>query len=153
MKKLVFDFVKVQTSHKFSGFQSLAKRELKTDVWKIDKELVDIDNQIHFLMLVSPVNSKKAWKEFKESGFRKQPVFHYRMMPSDPELLKRTLYNIRIEDIDDPTLGFLFREKRAEVDKMLTMLNERESKDFFYGSLQLIWNSKQQVISCCTRNT
>ncbi len=147
VKKLVYDFVKVQTSHKFSGFQSLAKRELKNDVWKIDKELVDIDNQIHFLMLVSPVNTKKAWKEFKESGYRKQPVFHYRMMPSDPELLKRTLYNIRIEDIDDPTLGFLFREKRSEVDKMLTMLNERESKDFFYGSLQLFGTVNNKLLT------
>ena len=88
-------------------------------------------------MLVSPVNGKMAWNEFKKNKYRKCPVFHYRMMPFDPELLKRKLYNIRIEEIDDPTLGFLFREKRAEVDKMLTMLNERESKPFLYGSLQL----------------
>ncbi len=137
LKKSVFDFVKVQTSHKISGFQSLAKRTLQSDVWQIDEQLVDIDNQIHFLMLVSPVNSKKAWKEFKKNNFKKKPVFHYRMMPEDPELLKRKLYNIRIEEIDDPTLGFLFREKRAEIDKMLTMLNERESPGFFYGSLQV----------------
>ena len=136
-KKAVFDFVSVQTNHNISGFQSLAKRRIQPEVWEIDEQLFKINNQIQFLMLVSPVNGKMAWNEFKKNKFKKCPVFHYRMMPFDPELLKRKLYNIQIEEIDDPTLGFLFREKRAEVDKMLTMLNERESKSFLYGSLQL----------------
>jgi uncharacterized protein (TIGR02421 family) len=139
-RKLVFDFVKVQTNHQIAGFQSLARRDVHSKTWEIDKELVGIDNQIQFLLLVSPVNADKAWKEFKKEHCRKVPVFHYRMLPKDPELLKRQLYNIRIEDIDDPTLGFLFRDKRAEVDKMLTMLNERETPDFLYGSLQLFGN-------------
>lgn len=136
-KKTVFDFVKVQTRNTISSFQSLARQELIPEVWEIDEQLVEIDNRIKFLMLVSPVNGRQALKEFKKNSYKKPPVFHYRMIPDDPELLKRTLYNIRIEDIDDPTLGYLFREKRVETDKMLTMLIERESADFLYGSLQL----------------
>ncbi|MFW5830678.1 MAG: flavohemoglobin expression-modulating QEGLA motif protein [Prolixibacteraceae bacterium] len=146
-KKAVFDFVTIQTNHKVAGFQSLARRKIKPDVWEIDKQLYNIDNKIQFLMLVSPVNGNMAWKEFKKSKFKKTPVFHYRMMPFDPELLKRKLYNIKIEDIDDPTLGFLFHEKRAEVDKMLSMLNERESCHFFYGSMQLYGTVNEQLLS------
>jgi uncharacterized protein (TIGR02421 family) len=136
-RKSVYDFVKVQSNKKISSFQSLAKRTIKPETWEIDKQLLDIDDQIHFLLLVSPVNTASAWKEFSEGHCRKAPVFHYRMLPNDPELMKRSLYNIKIEDIDDPTLGYLFRDKRAEVDKMLTMLNERETPGFLYGSLQL----------------
>lgn len=145
-KKSVFDFVSLQTNHEITGFQSLARRRLKPNVWEIDKQLVEIDDQLPFLMLVSPVNGQKAWKEFKKSGYKKCPALHYRMMPVDPEMLKRSLFNIRIEDIDDPTLHFLFREKRSEVDKMLTMLNERESRDFFYGSLQLFGSVSHKLL-------
>ena len=146
-KKSVFDFVTVQTNHKVAGFQSLARKKITTDVWETDKRLFEIDNKIQFLMLVSPVNGNMAWNEFKKSRYKKKPVFHYRMMPFDPDLLKRKLYNIGIEKIDDPTLGFLFREKRAEVDKMLSMLNERESCHFYYGSLQLYGTVNEQLLS------
>jgi uncharacterized protein (TIGR02421 family) len=146
-KKTVFDFVKVQARNSISSFQSLARRELIPQVWEIDEQLVEIDKKIKFLMLVSPVNGAKAWKEFKKSHYKKMPVFHYRMLPDDPELLKRSLYNIRVEEIDDPTLGFLFREKRAETDKMLTMLMERESPDFLYGSLQLFGGTENKLLS------
>ena len=147
IKKTVFDFVKVQAGHNITGFQSLARREIMPKVWEIDRQLVEIDSRIKFLMLISPVNGTKAWKEFQKNKFSKTPVFHYRMIPDDPELLKRSLYNIRIEDIDDPTLSYLFREKRAETDKMLTMLAERESPDFLYGSLQLYGGVDNQLIS------
>jgi uncharacterized protein (TIGR02421 family) len=146
-KKTVFDFLKVQANHNISGFQSLARRELMPEIWEIDEQLLEIDNRIRFLMLVSPVNGSNAWKEFKKNHYKKNPVFHYRMIPEDPELIKRTLFNIRIEDIDDPTLGYLFREKRTETDKMLTMLNERESPDFFYGSLQLFGGVENRLIA------
>ncbi|HZH71192.1 MAG TPA: tyrosine/phenylalanine carboxypeptidase domain-containing protein [Mariniphaga sp.] len=146
-KKTVFDFVKVQTKPLFTGFQSLARREIMPEVWDIDRQLVEIDSRIKFLMLISPVNGIKAWKAFRNSGYKKAPVFHYRMIPDDPELLKRTLYNIKIEGIDDPTLNFLFREKRAETDKMLSMLMERESTDFFYGSLQLFGSVSNQLLA------
>ncbi len=145
-KKAVFDFVKVQANHTITGFQSLARRDIMPQVWEIDRQLVEIDSRIKFLMLVSPVNGNRAWKEFKKSRYKKTPVYHYRMIPEDPELMKRTLYNIRVEDIDDPTLGFLFREKRAETDKMLSMLIERESADFFYGSLQLFGGVENQLL-------
>src|SRR5690606_8809983 len=147
IKKAVFDFVKVHAGHKIKGFQSLARREIVPDVWEIDRQLVEIDNRIKFLMLVSPVNGNKSWKEFKKNRYSQTPVFHYRMIPDDPELLKRKLYNIKIESIDDPTLGYLFREKRTETDKMLTMLAERESADFLYGSLQLYGGVDNQLLS------
>ena len=146
-KKAVFDFVKVQSNHNLSGFQSLARREIMPEVWDIDRQLVEIDSRIKFLMLVSPVNGIKAWKGFKKSGYKKVPVFHYRMIPDDPDLLKRALYNIKVEAIDDPTLNYLFREKRAETDKMLSMLMDRESPDFFYGSLQLFGGVDHQLLS------
>jgi uncharacterized protein (TIGR02421 family) len=39
--------------------------------------------------------------------------------------------------VEDPTLAFLFREKRMELDRQLTMLLDRGKPAFLYGSLQL----------------
>jgi uncharacterized protein (TIGR02421 family) len=136
-RKSVYDFIKVQGTHKLSGFQSLARREVNPETWQVDRQLVDIDSQIHFLLLVSPVNTDGAWKEFQKSHFGKPPAFRYRMLPIDPEILKRNLFNLPIEKIDDPTLGFLFRDKRNEIDKMLNMLKSRNTEDFLYNGVLL----------------
>lgn len=58
-------------------------------------------------------------------------------MPIDPDVLKRKLYNLKIEDIDDPAMSYLFREKREELDMQITMLNERGTKNFMYDSIRL----------------
>jgi uncharacterized protein (TIGR02421 family) len=47
------------------------------------------------------------------------------------------LYNIPVEKIDDPTLAYVFRDKRHELDKMITMLADRNTPNFRLSSLQL----------------
>ncbi|MCC9138516.1 tyrosine/phenylalanine carboxypeptidase domain-containing protein [Pontibacter silvestris] len=85
------------------------------------------------MLLVTPVNKSEAWEEFRKNKYKAAPTFHYRLMPIDVDQLKRKLYNIPIEKIDDPTLGFLFRDKRHELGKMLTMLVDRNTPDFMNG--------------------
>jgi uncharacterized protein (TIGR02421 family) len=85
-----------------------------------------------FLMRVTPVNSLQEWERFKENQFDETPRFHYRLIPLDPEIEKRRLYNIRIDRIDDPSLAYIFRDKRLELDKQLTMLEEMETRNFKY---------------------
>src|SRR5690606_24176699 len=62
------------------------------------------------------------------------------------ELIKRKLYNLPIENISDPTLAYLFRDKRKEIDRMLSMLGEREKPDFLYSSQQLFGNVEDQLL-------
>ena len=62
---------------------------------------------------------------------------HVVLLPIDPDVLKRQLYNLKIEDIDDPALSFLFREKREELELQISMLNDRGTRHFFYNSLML----------------
>jgi uncharacterized protein (TIGR02421 family) len=146
LKKTFFDFVRVQTNHNPVNFQVLGRRRVVRAVKYIDSELVEINDQYRFLLLITPTNANEAWVEFKKNKFEKVPVFHYRLMPVDPELLKRRLYNIPIEKVEDPTLGFLFRDKRFEIDKELTMLSQRNSKDFLYSSIQLFGGVNEQLL-------
>lgn len=137
IRKGFFEFVRMHTSYNASNFQMLGTTSLKKNVFEIDKELAHYSNLFDFLLLVTPINVAEAWTQFKKSNFLKEPVFHYRPMPIDPELIKRKIYNLPIEDISDPTMAFLFRDKRKEIDRMLDMMAEREKPDFMLTSLQL----------------
>ncbi|QCR24018.1 flavohemoglobin expression-modulating QEGLA motif protein [Pontibacter sp. SGAir0037] len=146
IKKAVFDFVKVQTTHRPVHFQALGRHSVVPAVWRIDKQLTSISDQFQFLLLVTPVNAQEAWEEFCENKFSKAPVFHYRLTPVDADLLKRKLYNIKIEKVEDPTLAYLFRDKRHELDKMLSMLADRNTPNFMYSSLQLFGGVDEQLL-------
>jgi uncharacterized protein (TIGR02421 family) len=137
IRKGFFEFVRVHTSYNASHFQMLGTTSLRKNVFEIDEELGKCSNLFDFLLLVTPINVDDAWTSFRKSNFLKAPVFHYRPMPIDPELIKRKIYNLPIEDISDPTMAFLFRDKRKEIDRMLDMMMEREKPDFMLTSLQL----------------
>lgn len=137
LRKSFFEFIRLQTSFNASHFQMLGTTIIDEITLEIDKELATYSKMFEFLFLVTPINVEQAWQDFKKSNFAHNPTFHYRPMPVDPEMIKRKLYNLPIEEITDPTIAFLFRDKRKEIDRMLNMMQEREKPDFLLSSLQL----------------
>ena len=87
--------------------------------------------------MVSPANIQDIKQTFFESNYEKVLDYHYRLLPIDPDLLKRELYNLKVEEIDDPAMSHIFREKREELDQQITMLSERGTSNFFYNSIRL----------------
>ena len=108
LRKNFLEFVRLYTSLKVSQFRMLKTTELQPLVMEIDQNLAVESQKFDFLLLVSPLNTREAWLQFKKDKFLKSPKFRYRPMPIDPELVKRHLYDLRIEDIDDPTIAYLF---------------------------------------------
>lgn len=145
LKKAFFEFIRLHTSFTPSHFEMLGTTHVEDLVWKIDDVLADASDQFDLLALITPVNVAEAWEEFKKNHYRKTPVFHYRHMPIDPEIIKRRIYDLKIEDIADPTLAFLFRDKRKEIDRMLSMLIDREKPDFLQSSIQLFGSIEESV--------
>ncbi|MDO1447732.1 flavohemoglobin expression-modulating QEGLA motif protein [Rhodocytophaga aerolata] len=137
LKSTFFEFVRLETTHTISAFQELGNTHIDRAVWEADQQLAQISQSFQFLLLVTPINAKEAWEEFKETKFKKPPHFHYRLLPIDPDVVKRELYNIPIEKITDPTLAYILRDKRHELDKMITMLADRNTPNFRLSSLQL----------------
>jgi len=137
VQKAVYDFIRVQTKNPIKSYYALGRKSLKQKVFEIDKELAEIEKSFQFLWLVSPVNIQNIKQTFFESNYKKVLDYHYRLLPIDPDILKRKLYNLKIEDINDPAMSYIFHEKREELDQQITMLNERGSKNFFYNSIRL----------------
>ena len=137
LKQLCFNFVKEHTTHQPSNYNALGRRAVVKAVWEIDSKLAEVSNAFDFLFLITPVNSQSAWNQFKSDKFNKIPKFYYRPLPIDPALVKRKLFNIPIERIEDPTLADLFREKQFELEHRLNMLIHRGTKRFLFSNLQL----------------
>lgn len=146
LKKAFFNFIRLQTTYEVIDFHRLGTTQIDDKVWEIDREIVSIGSQFRFLWLVTPTNSQEAWEQFEKCKFQKDPVFHYRIMPVNPEKIKRDLYNICIEDVQDPTLAYFFRDKREELVKMLNMLSDRNTPNFLYSSLQVYGGVNDELL-------
>ena len=133
----VYQFSHHQTNLRPTNYQSLGRRAMVKAVWEVDQKLAEISNAYDFLLLVTPINIDQSWNKFQSSKFEKTPNFHYRPIPVNPSALKTKLYTIPIEQIEDPTLSNLFYEKQVELEKTLSMLRDRRTRNFFYGSMQL----------------
>jgi len=137
LKQLCFDFVQEHTTQHPSNYQALGRRAVVKAVWEIDTKLAEVSNLFDFLLLITPVNADMAWEQFKNDKFKKVPEFYYRPLPLDPAVVKRKLFEIPIERIEDPTLAYLFREKQSELAHRLNMLTDRGSRRFLFSNLQL----------------
>ncbi|WP_164112529.1 MULTISPECIES: flavohemoglobin expression-modulating QEGLA motif protein [Sphingobacterium] len=144
--RVFFEYVRLFTDQNPATFRFHLRKEITPNVFDIDKSLTTESQRFDFLLLVTPLNVPEAWESFKKSKFSKSPVFQYRPMPIDPDLVKRNLYNLRIEDIYDPTIAYLFRDKRRELDEMMSMLADRNTEDFMHGSLQVFGNVSDNLL-------
>lgn len=142
IKRAVYEFIRVQTANPFEHYLMLGKTNLDRITMEADDVLAEINEGMSFLMRTTPVNSSQEWKKFKNSGFTEAPSFNYRLVALDPEQEKRKLYDIPLEKVDDPTLAYILRDKRLEIEKQLTMLEERGTDSFrfigesLYGAIE-----------------
>lgn len=146
LRRAVFEFVKVQTGKGLSSYRALGRRSLGDAVWAADRELAEIDASFDTLLLVSPVNTDAAWERFRDGGYEREPDFRYRLLPIDPDLLKRRLYAVRLEDVEDPAAWRLLRDKREELDKQITLMADRNSPGFLQGSIRLFGHMRAPLL-------
>ncbi|HUG81658.1 MAG TPA: tyrosine/phenylalanine carboxypeptidase domain-containing protein [Bryobacterales bacterium] len=149
-KQAFFEFTRSNTSHLPPHYHSLGRRALIKAFWQIDRQLAEVSNAYDFLLAVTPVNIQAAWTAFRRSNFEKAPLFVYRPIPISPALLKRKLFSISIERVEDPGLARIFREKQSELDRQLTGLLDRETKRFLYTSFQLFGEVDDSLLEVAT---
>ncbi|MEQ9441595.1 MAG: DUF1704 domain-containing protein [Cyclobacteriaceae bacterium] len=147
LRQASYTFLRVQTTYEVTHPRTLGRTTVDDAFWEADRQLYEIERSFEFLMLVSAINVDSAWKKFKEGGYQKMPTFYYPILPVDPEERKHALYQVRIDDVHDPTLAFLLRDKRRELDKQLDMLRERGTEDFLYSSLRLYKSIDEKLLS------
>jgi len=137
LRRTFFAFIRNYTNQLPAHFHELGHRSITSNVLDIDKQLAAVKNQFDILFHVTPVNFEEAWTTFSDSEYRRIPIFKYRPRPLDPDLLKRKLYAIEIEHIEDPTLLHIFQTQREETSRLLGMIADRNTTNFMHGSMQV----------------
>lgn len=146
LKETFFDFTRTHTTRRPKHYHVLGRRAVVKAVIEVDHKLTDVSNAFDFLLQVTPTNSEQAWSAFKRKKFEREPALYYRPRPFDPAILKRKLYSIRAERVEDPTLAHLFKDKVSELDRQITMINDRGTRRFLYGSMQLYGGTETEII-------
>jgi uncharacterized protein (TIGR02421 family) len=104
---------------------------------EVDARLTEIERGMNLLLNVTPVNAAEAWVDFERSDFATAPSLRLRPLEFEPDLVRRDLYDLAVEDVTDPALHTLFRAKRDEMARQITALEDRDTSRFVYGTLQL----------------
>jgi uncharacterized protein (TIGR02421 family) len=133
------------------SYQALGQRIVAPLVSRLDAKLSEVSQTFDVLLQVTPVNIESAWLEFSGNGCQRMPAFTYRPMPVDPVVVKRALFAIPTERIEEPTLAHLFREIQVSVDRELTLLLDRGTPRFLQGSIQLFGKVEVELLAVANR--
>ena len=137
LQRSLYEFAFNQTTHRPRHYQALGRRALVKAAKRADAELASVGSVFDLLLMVSPVNTDRAYRSFQRSGFEVPPVFTYRHLDVDPTALKRALYSIPIDRVEDPTLEAIFREKQRELSLQLDILGDRQTARFLHTGIAL----------------
>ena len=130
-----------------SGYQALAPTRVRREAGVVDQKLEAVASQFDFLLYVTPVNSMDAWEQFAADDFERAPSFSYRPLPFETRQLKRDLYEVRLEQVEDPILWQIFAEKQDELDMQISLLRDRGSLHFRHGSIRLYGSADTELLA------
>lgn len=147
LKQACFAFCKVHTNATPEHFYSLGRSTILNSVKFVDRRLNEISKSFSFLLQVTPVNAEAAWHEFQKGHFETEPRYYYRPLAIEPAELKRELFQLAINKIEDPTLSELFHQRQDELDRKITMLSDVGTKRFVYGSQQVYGELTASLLS------
>jgi len=137
LKQAFHAFALHYTSHRPPHYHALGPRSLTSRVERVDAALADISDGFDLLLHVTPVNGEAAWQAFRRHHYEREVEFLYRPRTIDPAQMKRRLWNIPVDDIEDPTLFDLLAAKRDELDRQITLVSDRNTPRFLAGARQL----------------
>ena len=150
LKRCFFEFSRQYTTHRPAHYHELGPQAVAKNAIQVDGLLARVSEAFDLLLFVSPVNFAAAWEAFQENGCREPVQFLYRPRTTDPDLLKRQLYDIPVENVEDPTLFHIFNAKRIELDRQITLLSDRNTPRFLLGSRQLFGDVSPELLQAAT---
>ncbi len=157
LRKTIAEFTGNQQEKQKAHYDTLGPSSLVKATRLIDQQLCEVSECFDFVLQVTPTNADEAREQFKRSRSREHPQLRYRPLPYHPSLLKRRLFAIEIERIEDPTLAYLFWQKQDEIDRQLTSLRDLhapeitlqehpQQSNFLTSSLQLYGSPEDSLV-------
>jgi uncharacterized protein (TIGR02421 family) len=104
---------------------------------KVDVELARLDEQIDWLLALSPIHNDALWDAFNASGRRSLPPLRYVDLDIDLHATRERLLALPVEDIESSLLAALLGEKQREIDRQIELVRLRGTEGFVSASLDL----------------
>ena len=142
LKKTFFSFALNRTNVRPEHYFSFGSSRLSKQVLAVDRQLADLSRQFKFSVARHTDQCGTSMERFFRVGYRKAPVLQYRPLDADPLLLKRRVTKVATENVEDPTLSYVFRQTQYELDRQITMLADIGTFRFLPGSLQVFGGVK-----------
>jgi uncharacterized protein (TIGR02421 family) len=137
LKQTTYHFALTHSSHDPPHHHAFGRRVAVRAARRVDAELTALARSFDFLLQVTPVNTGRARSAFEAGGHEREPLFDYRPLVVDTDAVKRRLYALPLERVEDPTLAHLLSDARDDLDRKVTMLGDRNTPRFLYGSLSV----------------
>ena len=131
--------------------RALGRRLFVEAVSRLDARIDEVAASFDFLLAVTPINADTAWHEFRASGFQRAPRFLYRPLALEIDVEKRRLFAISFDNLEDPLLYVIYREKQQELDLQLTLLASARDAAVPRGLARALRAGRSR--SCCARRS
>src|SRR5690554_705052 len=123
------------------------REKLSPAAVKIDETLAIMDNQIDWLTRLTPVNIDKIKGEFIASGFSYMPDSEYgEGLTNDAPVLRKHLFALPIDDIENPLIEALLIEKQRELDRQIELVRMRDRDGFILASVDLFGSVEEHLL-------
>lgn len=116
----------------------------------IDAELFEIEREIDWLARLSPLDNTDRWEAFRRSGFSEAQPLTYPPFDLDVDAMSERLDSLAVDDIAQPSFRVLLGEKQNELERLLTLLDARDTSAFTAASVTLFGGSDPALIADAT---
>ncbi|MEW4467838.1 tyrosine/phenylalanine carboxypeptidase domain-containing protein [Parasphingorhabdus sp. JC815] len=135
-----FGAVRADNSHKRGTRLSVVEAQ-------VDEELARMDSQIDWLTRLTPVNINAIKHEFIASGYRNMPDSEYgEGLSNDAPVLRRNLFALPIDKIENSLIEALLLEKQRELDRQIELVRMRDREGFILASVDLFGSVDEHLL-------
>ena len=146
LRKVFYAFIHENTKYRLKHSHQLGQMSWVSAVDEVDQQLAEISENFDLLLHVTPVNVAEVWDKVQHGTLKSDPKFLYRSRTIDPVLAKRKLFAVPIDEIDDPTLAYIYSQKQEELDLQVSLIADRDTPRFLLGSRQLFGDVDAELL-------
>lgn len=129
-------FIKNMTNMKFKDKYQLLPSSMGDNLKLVDNQLYDLLKNIEIIDFVNPINIETEKKKFFQSKYKKNPSFKYKPLNIDVNEIKREMYKLPVQKIQDINLQLLYKDIIESYSNKLELLSLRDKEEFLYSSLK-----------------
>ena len=115
---------------------ALGRSRLELAAESVDRGLSAVSAQYGFLLQVTPINGDAAWEAFRAGRCERAPELLYRPLTFSPDAVRRDLFALPLDAVEDVTVQALLRECRDETEAHVRMILDVGTPQFLPGSLR-----------------